>query len=172
MEQGGGAQATTVQSQTQLYKRQAAENLKYQNQKAEAEKDQEDSDDDDEEGEEEGEDEYYDEMDYGDEMNDGEEKSYRKELIEKRKRERKEAEAFVEPKVLPKRESRGRRMNALVGKAIEEDDAFWNQGLFATGQNEAGSDDDDFASAQESSDQGRDSFDSDFLKGSQSGAES
>ena len=31
-------------------------------------------------------------MNYGDEMNDDEEKSYRKELIEKRKRERREKE--------------------------------------------------------------------------------
>lgn len=70
-------------------------------------------------------------MNYGDELNDEEEKSYRKELIEKRSRERKEREAearaaALAPKVLPKRESRGKRMNALVGKAIEEDDAFWN----------------------------------------------
>jgi len=63
-------------------------------------------------------------MNYGDEMNDEEEKSYRRELIEKRRREQKEA--ALAPKVLPKRESRGKRMNALVGKAVEEDDAFWN----------------------------------------------
>lgn len=74
-------------------------------------------------------------MNYGDELNDDEEKSYRKELIEKRKRERKEQEQKLkaEPKVLPQRESRGRRMNALVGKAMEEDEAFWGQGLFAEG---------------------------------------
>ena len=70
-------------------------------------------------------------MNYDDELNDEEEKSYRRELIEKRRREKKERQeaelrAAMEPKVLPKRESRGRRMNALVGKAMEEDEAFWN----------------------------------------------
>ena len=70
-------------------------------------------------------------MNYDDELNDEEEKSYRKELIEKRRRERQEREAAeraaaMAPKVLPKRETRGKRMNALVGKAIEEDEAFWN----------------------------------------------
>ena len=61
-------------------------------------------------------------------------------------------------------------MNALVGKAMEEDEMFWNQGLFAEAEQQ--SEDDDFESAQESSSQGRDSFDSDFLKGSVSGASS
>jgi len=70
-------------------------------------------------------------MEYGDEMNDEEEKSYKKELLDKRRQERKErreveAKIVVAPKVLPKRETRGRRMTALVGKAIEEDEAFWN----------------------------------------------
>ena len=70
------------------------------------------------------------------------------------------------PKILPKRETRGKRMNALVGKAIEDDEAFWNSGFFGEPE---GSEDDDYQSAQDNSSQGRDSFDSDFLKGSQSG---
>ena len=96
-------------------------------------------------------------MNYGDEMNDDEEKSYRKELIEKRKRERREKEEAErkaqqqQPKSLPKRESRGKRMNVLVGKAIEEDENFWNQGIFAEALQNA-DEDDDFESAQESSD--------------------
>ena len=89
-------------------------------------------------------------MDYDDEMNDEEEKSYRKELIEKKRRERKEREAAAivqQPKILPKRETRGKRMNALVGKAIEEDENFWNQGIFAQQDEAAGSEDEDFESA-------------------------
>ena len=105
-------------------------------------------------------------MGYDDELNDNEEKEYRKEIIAKRKAERKEAErlereAALQPKILPKRSTRGTRMTALVGKAIEEDAEFWNQGVFAEPE-----DDDDFASHDESSSQGRDSFDSDFEKGS------
>ena len=111
-------------------------------------------------------------MDYDDELNDDEEKQYRKDLIEKRKaerreRERLEREAAAQPKVLPKRATRGQRMNALVGKAIEEDEEFWNQGIFAEPDS-----DDDFASKDESSSQGRDSFDSDFDKGSSGAAAS
>ena len=87
-------------------------------------------------------------MNYGDELNDEEEKSYRKELIEKRRREKLELEQMLkQPKVLPKRESRGKRMTALVGKAIEEDENFWNQGIFADPAGEEGSGDDDFESA-------------------------
>jgi len=51
----------------------------------------------------------------------------------------------LQPKVLPARETRGRRMTALVGKAIEEDENFWNQGIFAA--QEEGSEDDDYESA-------------------------
>ena len=54
-------------------------------------------------------------------------------------------------------------MNVLIGKAIEEDENFWNQGIFAEQASES---DKDFASKDESSEQGRDSFDSDFDKGS------
>ena len=48
-------------------------------------------------------------------------------------------------------------MNALVGKAMQEDDDFWNQGLFAEGDS-----DEDFDSEAESASAGKDSFDSDF----------
>ena len=54
-------------------------------------------------------------------------------------------------------------MNVLIGKAIEEDENFWNQGIFAEPESAS---DGDFGSGDESSDQGRDSFDSDFDKGS------
>lgn len=54
-------------------------------------------------------------------------------------------------------------MNALIGKAIEEDENFWNQGIFAEPESAS---EGDFASEDESSAQGRDSFDSDFDKGS------
>ena len=75
-------------------------------------------------------------MDYDDELNDNEEKDYRRELIQKRKSERRDKERLQrekasEPKVLPQRSTRGKRMNALIGKAIEEDENFWNQGIFA-----------------------------------------
>jgi len=64
-----------------------------------------------------------------------------------------------EPKVLPKRSTRGQRMTTLVGKAIEEDEEFY-KGVFAEGES-----DEDFESQQESDYQRRDSFDSDFGKG-------
>jgi hypothetical protein len=48
-------------------------------------------------------------------------------------------------------------MNLLVGKALEEDANFWNQGLFAEDES-----DEDFDSADESESAGKDSFDSDF----------
>ena len=35
-------------------------------------------------------------------------------------------------------------MTALVGKAIEEDENFWNQGIFADAAGGEGSEDDDF----------------------------
>jgi hypothetical protein len=88
-----------------------------------------------------GEDEvYYDEMEYGDELNDQEEKDYAK-----------------EKKELPKRATRGLRMSALVGKAQEEDDAFYN-GVFGVDEES----DKDFNLKSDSVDSGRDSFDSDF----------
>ena len=51
--------------------------------------------------------------------------------MQKRKAQRKEKERLDreksnEPKVLPQRSTRGKRMNALIGKAIEEDENFWN----------------------------------------------
>jgi len=48
-------------------------------------------------------------------------------------------------------------MSALVGKAQEEDDQFY-QGLFG----DAGESDKDFNSQNESCESGKDSFDSDF----------
>ena len=45
--------------------------------------------------------------------------------------EEEEEPAPVIIKELPKRSTRGQRMNALVGKALEEDEQFWNSGLFA-----------------------------------------
>lgn len=56
---------------------------------------------------------------------------------------------------LPKRATRGLRMNALVGKAQEEDDLFY-MGVFG----EAEQSDDDFGSKDAS--EAHDSFDSDF----------
>jgi len=50
-------------------------------------------------------------------------------------------------------------MNLLVGRALQEDVEFWNQGLFAEDQS-----DEDFDSKEESSSAGGDSFDSDFGK--------
>ena len=49
-------------------------------------------------------------------------------------------------------------MTLLVGRAIEEDQDFWNQGLFEEG----GDSDEDFDSEAESVSAGKDSFDSDF----------
>jgi len=46
-------------------------------------------------------------------------------------------------------------MNALVGTAQQEDDEFWNSGMFAEADN-----DDSFGSNDHSS--GQDSFDEDF----------
>lgn len=61
-----------------------------------------------------------------------------------------------EPKVLPKRSTRGQRITELVGTAKEVDDQFY-KGLF--GDNDS---DESFDSKQESESQRRDSFDSDF----------
>lgn len=69
---------------------------------------------------------YYDEMDYDDELNDQEEKEYRKEFLNKKREEKKAAQVQPMVKELPKRATRGLRMTALVGKAIEEDEEFWN----------------------------------------------
>ncbi|CAI2366951.1 unnamed protein product [Moneuplotes crassus] len=60
----------------------------------------------------------------------------------------------IEPKELPQRKSRGKRMNLLVGKALEEDEAFWGADVFK--ENE---EDDDF---EANSSEAKDSFDSDF----------
>jgi len=54
-------------------------------------------------------------------------------------------------------------MNALVGKAIKEDEDFYNTGMFGANQQEGAADSDvDFNSAEVSSEARRDSFDSDF----------
>ena len=66
-------------------------------------------------------------------------------------------------KELPKRSTRGQRMNALVGKAIEEDEQFWNSGIFAGAAEEnAEGSDESYNSKEESASAGQDSFDSDF----------
>ena len=48
-------------------------------------------------------------------------------------------------------------MKALIGKAIEEDNDFWDTGLFIESE-----DDEDFQSNDQSLSCGKDSFDSDF----------
>lgn len=55
-------------------------------------------------------------------------------------------------------------MNALVGKALEEDEQFWNAGLFAAGEGQevAEASDEDYDSKEESASAALDSFDSDF----------
>lgn len=97
-------------------------------------------------------------MDYGDELNDQEEKDYKAELLKQSQIK----------KDLPKRATRGLRMSALVGKAQEEDDAFYN-GLFGDVGEES---DQDFNSKNDSVESGRDSFDSDFGKSSDEEGES
>ena len=74
------------------------------------------------------------------------------------------SEEIIEPKVLPKRSTRGKRMNALVGEEIQEDEEFYT-GLFG-GQEEQGanSGDEEFSENDYRSDARRDSFDSDFEK--------
>ena len=64
--------------------------------------------------------------------------------------------SIPEPKILPKRSTRGQRITDLVGTAKEVDDEFY-KGLF--GDHES---DESFDSKQESDSQRRDSFDSDF----------
>ena len=59
-------------------------------------------------------------------------------------------------KELPQRNSRGKRMNTLVGRALEEDEEFWGQDFFREG------DDDESFDAHSS--EAKDSFDSDFDK--------
>ena len=66
-------------------------------------------------------------MDYGDELNDDEENQYKKEYKAKNQEEEgdegeegesemsESSEEIIEPKVLPQRTTRGKRMNALVG---------------------------------------------------------
>ena len=92
-------------------------------------------------------------MEYDDELNDQEERDYKKELTR---------QAIPEKKELPKRSTRGLRMNVLVGKAQEEDELFY-QGLFG----DAEESDKDFNSQDESCESGKDSFDSDFGQSSE-----
>jgi hypothetical protein len=141
-------------------------------------------------------DEYYDSMEYGDEFNDDEEQDYKREKNLKDDDEIDEEEeveedgeeegeddegqedeeeedeseseelAPIAPKELPKRASRGLRMNALVGKALEEDQQFWSSGVFLKkAGDELGEDsdaDDDYDMKEESASAAKDSFDSDF----------
>jgi hypothetical protein len=55
-------------------------------------------------------------------------------------------------------------MNLLVGKALEEDEQFWKQGLFGAGAKEEAAlpSDESYNSKAESVSAGKDSFDSDF----------
>ena len=72
-------------------------------------------------------------MSYGDEANDSEEKRYAKEFEDNSEDDEEdgEEESSGPVKVVPlarefgRRTNRGTRMTALVGKAQEEDDAFW-----------------------------------------------
>ena len=57
-------------------------------------------------------------------------------------------------KELPKRSTRGQRMNALMGKALEEDEQFWNSGIFAGAAQEIESSDQDYNSKVESASAG------------------
>ena len=57
-----------------------------------------------------------------------------------------------------RRKTAGRRMNVLVGKAQEEDDAFWGHDTW----NEDDSGNDSFRESDEDSDLAKDEFDSDF----------
>lgn len=57
-----------------------------------------------------------------------------------------------------KRKTAGRRMTSLVGKALEEDDAFWGHETWL----EEGSDNDSFHESDEDSNLQKDVFDSDF----------
>ena len=54
-------------------------------------------------------------------------------------------------------------MNVLVGKALEEDEQFWKQGLFGAGGKEdvGEASDESYNSKAESESAGKDSFDSD-----------
>ena len=62
----------------------------------------------------------------------------------------------IHPKELPDRETRGRRMNALVGQAVDEDDAFWGADIFQENEEDG--------SFDAASSEAKDSFDSDFDK--------
>lgn len=136
-----GGFSSQPQNQAAKYKLQAEQNQAHLRNQAELKKQAESS------GSEGAESEvYYDEMDYDDELNDQEERDYKRELQNKQYE-------------LPKRATRGLRMQALVGKAQEEDDAFY-AGIFgAEGVEDS---DQSFNSRDESVDSGRDSFDSDF----------
>lgn len=98
-------------------------------------------------------------MDYDDELNDEEERDYKRSLQIKKP-------IIAEKKELPQRSTRGLRMNALVGKAIEEDDLFY-QGLFGNEGGAAEESDQDFDSKDESCESAKDSFDSDFGQSSE-----
>jgi vacuolar protein sorting-associated protein 72 len=78
--------------------------------------------------------------------------------------ESEEPPAPIAPRELPKRSTRGQRMNVLVGKALEEDEQFWKQGLFGAGGKEdvGEASDESYNSKAESESAGKDSFDSDF----------
>mmetsp|Transcript_17796 Transcript_17796/g.48401 ORF Transcript_17796/g.48401 Transcript_17796/m.48401 type:complete len:495 (-) Transcript_17796:42-1526(-) len=71
-----------------------------------------------------------------------------------------EEEEDVEAAVLSrsKRSTAGRRLTSLVGKAAEEDQAFWGHDTWV----EEGSDNDSFRESDEESEQRVDTFDSDF----------
>ena len=58
-------------------------------------------------------------------------------------------------RVLGKRSTRGKRMNELIGKALEEDDAFYNNEIWAEGEESD-------AESFEMNVDDRDEFDSDF----------
>ena len=97
-------------------------------------------------------------MDYGDEFNDDEEERYAKENFggkssqnesEDGEEESNSYAADVVPlaKDFSKRENRGQRMTALVGKAQDEDDDFWaGVGNDFFGGGVEASEDDDFNS--------------------------
>lgn len=146
-----------MQLQALLYKQQAEANKKHL-QAIEAQKEKDKSDGEEEDGASEGgEDEiYYDEMEYGDEANDAEERDYKRQRIQEA------ATAAAQKYELPKRATRGLRMNALMGKALEEDEQFY-KGLFGEGKDQADSSS-DRSFCSEDSGEARDSFDSDFDK--------
>lgn len=114
-------------------------------------------------------------MNYGDEIDNIEESNYAKEMYGRSSDQShdEEAEEEGEQEIVPlareftKRENRGRRMHALVGKAQEEDDAFWGGvGADFFGEGES-SEDKDFKTSDEAISAAQDSFDSDFGQSSE-----